>query len=263
MCVSVQAALAEGLRTEEALSSRAALLAAAAPHKLLEVPRLHTLTPRPHRQISFRMSNCNEQLPRAAMNWSQAGIDEARATEKLQGAAPKLAAWLDAYMRQQPRAPASTAGPGFDGPATKAVCIQVSRSSVGLDAPTPFMQDRLSRSMICRASDALCTQEVLDIEESVWAPRLGLKGNVDASLRVGMSVQPQQAVMQNWLQGQQKPDQTAIRQALVPFEFKTGKAHHSHRAQVSARQQCPVVCAGQCLSDRIICRKPGKHISYC
>jgi hypothetical protein len=35
--VCVQAALAEGLRTEEALTSRAALLAAAYPHKLLEV----------------------------------------------------------------------------------------------------------------------------------------------------------------------------------------------------------------------------------
>jgi hypothetical protein len=55
----------------------------------------------------------------------QAGMDEASAAEKLQGAAPKLAAWLGAYMRQQPSAPASTAGPGFSGPATKAVCIQV------------------------------------------------------------------------------------------------------------------------------------------
>lgn len=52
-------------------------------------------------------------------------MDEAGAAEKLQGAAPKLAAWLGAYMRQQPSAPASTAGPGFSGPATKAVCIQV------------------------------------------------------------------------------------------------------------------------------------------
>ena len=33
----MQAALAEGLRTEEALTSRVALLAAAYPHKLLEV----------------------------------------------------------------------------------------------------------------------------------------------------------------------------------------------------------------------------------
>ena len=37
LAVCEQAALAEGLRTEEALTSRAALLAAAYPHKLLEV----------------------------------------------------------------------------------------------------------------------------------------------------------------------------------------------------------------------------------
>lgn len=117
----------------------------------------------------------------------------------------------------------------------------------------------------------------MDIEESVWAPRLGLKGNVDASLRLGMAAEPQKGAMANWLQqgaaGQQGmgpaapqrgnwqqqqqhqqvqghtqpqyqrqlPQQAAqhqqqqrppVQQALAPFEFKTGRSHHSHRAQV-------------------------------
>ncbi len=137
----------------------------------------------------------------------------------------------------------------------------------------------------------LLKQEVLDIEESVWAPRLGLKGNIDASLRLGMAADPHGA-MQTWLQpnvpqqqqqqqqvgqecsrpqsqqqgsqqqlqrplhpwqggqqqgqlqsqqgvqhGQQQQRRLAapkvpVQQALAPFEFKTGRPHHSHRAQV-------------------------------
>ena len=166
-------------------------------------------------------------------------MDEASAAEKLQGAAPKLAAWLGAYMRQQPSAPASTAGPGFSGTATKAVCIQV-RVTLPHRHPAPTVQRNAEPkpARVLSACIAPDMQEVVDIEESVWAPRLGLKGNVDASLRVGMSAQPQQAAMQNWLQGQQKAHPPAVHQSLVPFEFKTGKAHHSHRAQVGAWQQC-------------------------
>lgn len=45
----MQAALAEGLRTEEALTSRATLLAAAYPHKLLEVLHGYNGLTRSHR----------------------------------------------------------------------------------------------------------------------------------------------------------------------------------------------------------------------
>ncbi len=158
-----------------------------------------------------------------------------------------------------------------------------------------------------KADEVSAKQEVVDIEESVWAPRLGLKGNIDASLRIGTSAapQPQQGGMQTWLQGgpaggqqgghgqfqqqqqqsrqqgkqqhgqqrqqggpgqqqqqqqqrrhpwqagqqqphaqQQPPHEqqqprwrqqvlaTPVQQALAPFEFKTGRPHHSHRAQV-------------------------------
>lgn len=65
-----------------------------------------------------------------------------------------------------------------------------------------------------------------DIEESVWAPKYGIKGNVDASLMVAFesAVQSQQQAP-----GGQRPPAV-----LAPFEFKTGKPHQSHRAQVRA-----------------------------
>eukprot|EP00898_Chlorokybus_atmophyticus_P007299 jgi/Chlat1/7570/Chrsp63S07065 len=64
--------------------------------------------------------------------------------------------------------------------------------------------------------------EVMDIEENVWAPRYGLKGNIDASVRV--------AVVDN-------KKSNAVRVRVMPLELKTGKrtagqANLEHRAQL-------------------------------
>lgn len=53
--------------------------------------------------------------------------------------------------------------------------------------------------------------QVVDIEEVAWAPRYGIKGMIDASLRVKM--------------GSNNGDLTEI---VVPLEFKTGKATTGH-----------------------------------
>lgn len=65
-------------------------------------------------------------------------------------AAPRISSFMGSYAAASPRAQAST---GWQGEAT-----------------------------------ALCLQEVVDIEESIWAPQHGLKGMVDAS--VVAAVQP-------------------------------------------------------------------------
>ena len=73
-------------------------------------------------------------------------------------------------------------------------------------------------------------QEVTDIEESVWAPKYGIKGNVDASLMVAF-----EAAGQQQLQGARQAQ--GLTSMLAPFEFKTGKPHQSHRAQVGLRSE--------------------------
>lgn len=272
--MQAQAALTEGLRSEEALRNRAGALTDAASHKLLEVHLSITACravtsicemPRsPALHNTCHQSSATNQL----LMYAQAGMDDADAAAKVQAAAPALAAWLEAYIRQVPQATASTAGPGFDGPASRAMCIQVCRTiasskqqlvpaSVRMQTACVGTGINIRHINITPIRDAgkwtsldllFGMQEVVDIEESVWAPRLGLKGNVDASLRVGMSVQPQQAAMQNWLQGGTAGQQwqgPAVQQALAPFEFKTGRAHHSHRAQVcgianSETRLCPL-----------------------
>ncbi|KAG7018906.1 DNA replication ATP-dependent helicase/nuclease DNA2, partial [Cucurbita argyrosperma subsp. argyrosperma] len=57
--------------------------------------------------------------------------------------------------------------------------------------------------------------EVIDIEEMAWAPKYGLKGMIDASVRV--------KVLSNY--------NTCV-ENVVPLEFKTGKSSMEHCAQV-------------------------------
>lgn len=61
---------------------------------------------------------------------------------------------------------------------------------------------------------SMCVSKLLDIEEHVWSPLYGLKGNIDATIQV---------TLQN---SQEK------RTLTVPFEVKTGKnASENHQAQ--------------------------------
>lgn len=71
----------------------------------------------------------------------------------------------------------------------------------------------------CGSNDAkpkVCINKVLDIEEHVWSPTYGLKGNIDATVQVKI----------------EEPD-TPSRTLIVPLEVKTGKntSLMNHRAQ--------------------------------
>jgi len=59
--------------------------------------------------------------------------------------------------------------------------------------------------------------KLLDVEEHVWSPMYGLKGNIDATVQVTMQ------------------DDEGERTLVVPFEVKTGKntSSTSHRAQTA------------------------------
>ena len=73
-----------------------------------------------------------------------------QANAALQEAVPRMAAWLGTYTGCQPT-PAALVTSGWQG-----------REA---------------------ADQALCISQVGDIEEAIWAPRHGLKGMVDASVR--------------------------------------------------------------------------------
>lgn len=58
--------------------------------------------------------------------------------------------------------------------------------------------------------------KLLDVEEHIWSPMYGLKGNIDATIQVVLN------------------DHEGQRVLTVPFELKTGKNQTaSHRAQTA------------------------------
>ncbi|KAH0537641.1 hypothetical protein FGG08_005592 [Glutinoglossum americanum] len=63
----------------------------------------------------------------------------------------------------------------------------------------------------------ICVNKLLDVEEHVWSPMYGLKGNIDASVQVTMV------------------DKTGDKTLTVPFELKTGRntKNAMHRAQTA------------------------------
>ncbi|KKA30036.1 hypothetical protein TD95_001534 [Thielaviopsis punctulata] len=62
----------------------------------------------------------------------------------------------------------------------------------------------------------MCISKLLDIEEHVWSPMYGLKGNIDATVQVTLH------------------DKDGLRNLTVPFEVKTGKTESiNHRAQTT------------------------------
>ncbi|KAL0030927.1 hypothetical protein WJX79_001622 [Trebouxia sp. C0005] len=133
----------------------------------------------------------------------EVGLDEHKAMARLQQAMSSMLSWVQRFLRSQPAQNATVeVGPG---------------EGVGQGKVQP-----------------MCVRQVADIEENVWAPKYGLKGMIDASLAVGFQPQgdgPRQSWMQSAGQPQQGPNQEGS--VMVPLEFKTGKPHISHRAQVS------------------------------
>ncbi|KAI4278341.1 MAG: hypothetical protein L6R38_005276 [Xanthoria sp. 2 TBL-2021] len=66
------------------------------------------------------------------------------------------------------------------------------------------------------ASSTISVNKLLGVEEKVWSPMYGLKGNVDASVQITMS------------------DESGDRTLTVPFELKTGKhSNAAHKAQTA------------------------------
>ncbi|KAI9673792.1 MAG: Tripartite DNA replication factor [Trizodia sp. TS-e1964] len=66
------------------------------------------------------------------------------------------------------------------------------------------------------ATAAVCINKLLDVEEHVWSPMYGLKGNIDATVQITIQ------------------DSEGEQTLSVPFELKTGKhANAAHRAQTA------------------------------
>lgn len=62
----------------------------------------------------------------------------------------------------------------------------------------------------------MCVNKLLEVEEKVWSPMFGLKGNIDATVQINIQNDGNDATL------------------TVPFELKTGKhSSAAHKAQTS------------------------------
>ena len=62
----------------------------------------------------------------------------------------------------------------------------------------------------------MCINKLLEVEEHVWSPAYGLKGNIDATVQIQLKQDDCQKTL------------------TVPFELKTGKhSSAAHKAQTS------------------------------
>ena len=103
-----------------------------------------------------------------------------KALEHLRSKMPELSSWAQAFVKVKP-------------------------------GPDAVVEDRNGKKI------RMSITKLLDVEEHVWSPTYGLKGNIDATV---------QAIMQ---------DEEGERALTVPFEVKTGRntSSTSHRAQTA------------------------------
>lgn len=83
--------------------------------------------------------------------------------------------------------------------------------------PGASLTDPRGPSSTSDATPTVCINTVLDIEEDIWSPRLGIKGKIDASLQVKIK----------------SGKANAAKRLVAPFEIKTGRSTFvlEHRAQ--------------------------------
>ncbi|EXJ85051.1 DNA replication ATP-dependent helicase Dna2 [Capronia epimyces CBS 606.96] len=86
-----------------------------------------------------------------------------------------------------------------------------------------FVGDKLSTDAVIRDRNGILVpttiNKLLELEEHIWSPMYGLKGNIDATVQAQMKL----------------PHEQSARTLLVPFELKTGKKDNveQHRVQTA------------------------------
>ncbi len=124
----------------------------------------------------------NRVLPNYLEPLYEIGVTESDAMEYLLGKTPDLIGWASVFVGDS------------------AVPDAVIRDRNGALVPTVI-------------------NKLLELEEHVWSPMYGLKGNIDATVQAQM----------------QLPDESASKTLVVPLELKTGKRDNvdTHRAQTA------------------------------
>jgi len=140
---------------------------------------------------SWLQRTAEEVISAAGEKLLEVGLSEAVAAEALARQMPAITAWVTAYMPANPLSYQQVqqqqqlqlqqgcgrgdAGAGGDGSAAAAA------------AAAPLGGPLDAGSSMGAATARACITSVADIEENIWAPKFGLKGQLDASLVIQLS----------------------------------------------------------------------------
>jgi hypothetical protein len=113
----------------------------------------------------------------------EVGLSEAAALEALSQQAPAVMAWLAAYMPAATESYQQTQMQGGGGTAGPHARAHGAACGMPLGAPV----DAGSSMGMGVGSMRACITSVADIEENIWSPKFGLKGQLDASLVVQLT----------------------------------------------------------------------------
>ncbi|KAF4610251.1 hypothetical protein D9613_010517 [Agrocybe pediades] len=95
----------------------------------------------------------------------------------------------------------------------------------GLEEGLPKNEGTITDTRSSKGSARLAITRVLDVEEDIWSPRLGLKGKIDVTV---------EGLIQEVEDSPESGSSTALIPSPYPLELKTGRAAYSsleHRAQ--------------------------------
>ena len=122
-------------------------------------------------------------------------IEMVKAIDHLKNRVTVLQSWAEIFVAARPRV---------------SLVIHTGEDFADCLKPNAIVQDRNG------ARTLMSVNKLLEVEEKVWSPMYGLKGNVDATVQVFVR------------------DGTGEKTLTVPFELKTGKhTNPSHKAQTA------------------------------
>ncbi|KAK8156254.1 DNA replication factor Dna2, partial [Phyllosticta citrichinensis] len=134
-------------------------------------------------------------IPRKFETILEIGLTVDHVIDRLVGKLPQLQGWARIFVK---------AKPGVSG------CFMVDEILLTIPQQDAVVKDRNAKSL------QMSINKLLEVEEHIWSPMYGLKGNIDASI---------QAVMH---------DEHGEKIVTAPFELKTGRAVNiSHQAQTA------------------------------
>ena len=120
------------------------------------------------------------------------------ATENVMSKIPAVQAWADVFLHAKPQ-------------------VRVPLNLCFRDADNLFLQPNSMVEDRHNAKLNLSISKLLEVEEHVWSPMYGLKGNIDATVQVACN------------------GEDGKKNLVVPLELKTGKrdTNQGHRAQTA------------------------------